>query len=341
MIVEVADIEAAHAYFFDQGLTDGLPVVPPTRRLVDAMLDASPRPADDVVGVVAGRAAAITVEQVAVSAVMAGSLPSYLPVILATWEAVFDPALNASATLGSSGGSAITAVVSGPYAREIGMSSEHELVGPGSRANATIGRAVRLGIRNALGYRSGALDASAFGTQARFTAHFAEREPPSGWAPLRVRLGYPEAATTVTVAMTDAPRQVSHNRSGDAANVLRALGTCMRDLSHVAAARPSAYFLVLGPEHTTVLENASWTPDTIAEHLSIATRTSVDELEAAGVPYTADRFSPDADGLLATAHPEDLFVITAGGAGAGWSHVVFGYAPTFVFRPVTKVVRTP
>lgn len=348
-LVTVADYPAAQEWFDANGFGDGLPVVPPTPDLVEAMIAAGGRPADLELGRVGGQADGLTVEQAAVCAVLAGCRPQYFPVVLATWDAVFEPAFNAGSVLGSSGGTALTAVVSGPYAAEIGMNSGHNVFGPGNRANATIGRAVRLGVMDVLGYRPGLMDGAAFGNQARFTAHFAEAPPPSPWRPLHQRLGYRAEATTVTLAVTDAPRQVTHILSGDANRVLAMFARAMQDPSHCGTGRGTAFFLVVGPEHSDILRAAGWTPETIAEHLAEATRFFPADLAAAGVPLGADglpveegrKMTLRADGTLPTATAEEIFVITAGGTGAGWSAVIFGYAPTQVFRPVTKEVLLP
>lgn len=346
-IVEVADYPAAQDYFFDNNLTDGLPVVPPTPDRVDAMLAAGGRAREHMLGTVEGRPNGLTVEQAAVSAVMAGALPAYFPVVLATWDAIFDPALNAMAVLGSSGGTAITAIVSGPFAAEIGMNSGHNVFGPGNRANATIGRSVRLGLMNGLGYRAGKLDGASFGTQARFGAHFAERPPLAPWLGLSVRQRFPARATTVTVAVTDAPRQIAHINSGDATNVAAMFGAAVRDATHCSAPRGGTWiFAVVGPEHEMILRDAGWSQEALAHEIARIARHTPDELRAAGVAMDRDgipigeagRVAPGADGKFPMTTADKVLVTTAGGAGAGWSHVIFGYAPSRVFSPVVREV---
>lgn len=347
--VPVDDYAAAQNLCFDRGLTDGLPVVPPTPDLVKTMLRQTDRAASIEIGAVGGRTHGISIEQAAVCAVMAGCLPEYFPVVLATWDAMFDPAFNAAAVLGSSGGTAITAVVSGPYAERIGMNAGHNLLGPGNRANATIGRAVRLGIRNALGYLPGGLDGSAFGSQARYTAHFAEATPPVPWRPLNVRLGHDESITTVTVAATDAPRQMTHIRSGSADNILRMLASAMRDPSHCAAGRESSYIVALGPEHAGILLQAGLSQLDICDMLAERSRISPEELSLGGVPLTPHRtiagdnrsgvLGPD--GRFASTSADRIILVTAGGTGAGWSHMIYGYAPAFVTSAITREVPVP
>lgn len=349
VFVDVENHDAGLDLCFGRGLTDGLPVILPTPERVAAMLSATARRPGDVLGVVAGRAEGISVEQASVCAVMAGCLPEYFPVVLATWEAIFEPAFNAGAVLGSSGSTAITAVVSGPYAAAIGMNAGHNLFGPGNRANATIGRAIRLGVRNALGYVTGGLDGSAFGNQARYTAHFAESTPPTGWLPLNQRLGYPPEATTVTVAVTDAPRQMTHIRSGSPENILRMLAAAMRDPTHCAAGRESTYIVAIGPEHAQILIDAGLTQGEICRSLAVRSRISPEELSRGGVPLNSDRgilgdhsaVPLGEDGCFPTTAPERIILVTAGGTGAGWSQIIYGYAPAYVTSAITKEIIAP
>ena len=127
------------------------------------------------------------------NAVMAGCKPEYFPVVVAALEAMFDPAFNLHTVLTSTGGAALCVVVSGPIAAEIGMNARHNALGQGNRANATIGRALRLIATNALGSRPGESDASSFGHPGKFTLCFAEDPPPAPWQPLSVGSGTPPA----------------------------------------------------------------------------------------------------------------------------------------------------
>src|SRR5690349_13131234 len=138
--------------FFERGWTDGLPIVPPTPDRVHQMLavlgDEDP---DLLIGYLAARGRGVTLEKAAINAVMAGCLPEYFPVVVAALEAMFDPEFNLNTVLTSTGGAALCTVVSGPIAQEIGMNARFGVFGPGNRANATIGRALRLVALNVLG----------------------------------------------------------------------------------------------------------------------------------------------------------------------------------------------
>ncbi len=328
----------------EQPWSDGLPVMPPTTERVDAMIEAGGRDGDAIVGEIPSRQRALTVWQAAACAVMAGCRPEYFPVVLATWDALFDPRFNLHSALTSSGGAAIAAVVSGPYAERIGMNGGTGVFGPGCRANATIGRAIRLGALSALEAVPGELDAGAFGHGGKYSFHFAERPPPQGWPTVREQLGFAADATTVTVMPADAPRQVMHRWSPTPHGMLRTLGAAMRDPTQNATGCGSTYIVALGPEHTTLLAEAGMTPASIREALSETSRLERSALAAAGIELdrAPNHYSAlDAEGRMLTARPEHILVVTAGGHGSGWSSVIPCYTTLVSCHPVTRAVHVP
>jgi hypothetical protein len=342
--VEVADATEANEYILNAGISDGLPIIVPTSDAVAATIEAGGRAPDSILGEVPQRQRSVTVLQAATCAVMAGAKPEYFPVILATWDAVLDPAYGASSSLSSTGGAGITAVVSGPYGQSIKMNSGAGLLGPGNRANATIGRAVRLAAIGALGAKIGVLDASSFSHGGKYSAHFLEDEPAEPWTPLRVREGFSLEDTTVTVVPTDGPKQIFHGSDASAEAVLRTFATCMRDASHVGAGRRNNFLIVMGPEHADVLRSAGVSQEQIVQFLAAESRVSVEELTRAGIgrpDQSNPDLPPDVDGLYVTAPPEKIRVVTAGGVGPGWSLVMPGWAGAALGAFVTKPVRIP
>jgi hypothetical protein len=334
--------------FFERGWTDGLPVVPPTPELVDAMLAAGGVEGDEVIGSVPERSRTVTAEKAAVNAVMAGCKPEYFPIVLAGLGAVLDPAFNANTVFTSTGGAAVCVIVSGPLAAEVGMNSRHNALGAGNRANATIGRTMRLVGMNVLGARhgDGGLDASSMGHPGKYTFCFAEEDPPEPWQPLRVELGYLLEDTTVTVLPTEGPRQVANHLNEDPEGVLRSFSTMAKTpATFVVGKGGSQGVCVMGPEHAGALQQAGWTKEQAREFLFRETRVTPDELIAGGIViekgYQHD-MTPGADGKLATFRdPEDIFIVTAGGAGAGWSAYIPNWAPSQHARATTRRVRLP
>jgi hypothetical protein len=330
--------------FFAKPWSDGLPTVPPTSELVEAMIAGGGRDGDALVGTIPGRKMSLHVWQAATCAVMAGCRPDYFPVVLATWDALLAPRFNLHGVLSSTGGASIAAIVSGPYADTIGMNSGAGAFGPGNRANSTIGRAIRLGSLTAFHAIPGGLDASSYGHGGKYSFHFAETPPPAPWRSIREQLGYPAHATTVTVMSTEAPRQIMHRWNPSADDMLRTVASPMKEPSQNSTGSEAAYIVVLGPEHADVLIAAGLTQSQVRQKLSVMSAVSTAELAAAGIRFddSGTRYGkPDSQGRIMTARPEHILVMTAGGAGAGWSMVIPPLTWIKSFLPSTRAVNVP
>lgn len=330
-------------HFFDAGWTDGLPIVPPTLDRVAAMLEGIEP--GEVLGGVAQRGVQVTAEQAAIAAVMAGCRPGYFPIVLAAVTGMLDPAFNVHAVVTSTGGAAICAVVSGPLAAEVGMNARHNVLGPGNRANATIGRTLRLLAINVLGARPGGMDGSSFGHAGKYTFCFAEDPPPAPWEPLRVALHGALDDTTVTLLPAEAPRQVANHLNGDPEGLLRTVAAALANPSHFSVGKGFQALVVLGPEHAAAIAGGGWSRRDVREFLYEASRVTPAQLEAAGVLLEVGAqhdMTPGPDGRLpAVASPDDVLLVTAGGAGPGWSAVIPSWAPKMHARSVTRRVRRP
>ena len=193
---------------YELGWTDGLPVVPPTLERVHEFMDIAARSADEVLGSIPERRREVTVAKIAANAVMAGCLPEYFPVVLAATEAMLDPEFNLIAPSSSQGGAAVLVIVNGPIVGELGMNSGANLFGPGNRANATIGRAIRLILMNACASIPGLFDRTVIGHPGKYTYCIAENETDSDWLPLHVERGFSPDQSAVTVFASWEPRQV-------------------------------------------------------------------------------------------------------------------------------------
>ena len=190
-------LDAIEAYF-ERGWTDGLPVVPPVRSRVDRMLEAVDRPPSDELGEVPPRMGVATVEAVAINAVMAGCRPDYFPVVLAAVEAALEPAFNLNGVQATTNPCAPLVIVSGPAVTDLGFNSGFNCFGQGNRANATVGRALRLVMMNLGGGHPGTGDKSTLGQPAKYTFCVGE-SPDSPWEPLHVERGLSPAESGVTV----------------------------------------------------------------------------------------------------------------------------------------------
>lgn len=341
-LLEVEDSEVQEL-FFERGWTDGLPIVSPTPDRVGRMLDASGLEADEMLGGVPQRAKTVSAEQAAICAVMAGCRPDYFPIVVTAIEAMLDPVFNAHCPLTSTGSAAICTVVSGPMAEAVGMNSGHNALGPGNRANATIGRSLRLLGITALDARPGLMDASSIGTPAKYTLCFAEDAPPAPWTSLRESLGFEAGDTTVTLMATEGPRQIANHLNGDGDAVLDTFAAMLRNPASFMVGKGGQAIAVVGPEHMIAFAEAGITREEAAAAITARSRIDPAAIEAAGVMIehgSQHDMTPGADGLLPTlAGPEDLLLVTAGGGGSGWSAMLPSFAPKIHTRTVTRRVR--
>ncbi len=339
------DLDDVQETFFDRGWTDGLPVLPPTAERVQAALDYAGVKADDVVGVVPERSREVSAEKAAINAVMAGCKPEYFPVVLAALGAMFDPDFGCHTVVTSTGGAGLCVVVSGPMVQELGFNSSRNALGPGHRANATVGRAVRLVAMNVLGARSDSLDGSSIGHPGKYTFLVAEEPPPVGWDPLRVELGYDEADTTVTMFPSEGPHQIANHINGDPESILNSFVAAMTNPATFGVGKRHQVLFVVGNEHRQALAEAGWSRAQVREYLAEHSRVTQEHLTSAGIgmEYTAQNdMTPEADGKLPTVEtPDDVFLVTAGSAGAGWSAYIPNWAPVVHSRAATRKVMAP
>src|SRR2546426_10722390 len=252
----VQDVADAIEFCFQQGWTDGLPVVPPTPDRVSAMLDAARLEAQQQVAFITNRAVSITAEKVAINAVMAGCKPEYMPVVLAAVEGIADPVWSYHGPGTSTGGAGVLMIVNGPIARALEISAGDNLFGPGWRSNLTIGRAVRLVMRNVCGSRPGLLDRGTLGHPGKLSYVIAENEAESPWTPLHVERGFRAEQSAVTVIASDAPNQFYNQLSSTAEGVLTTLADNMRLSGQVMG--QSTYVVGLAGVPMRTIANDGW-----------------------------------------------------------------------------------
>jgi len=190
---------AVQDYLWEQGWTDGLPVVAPTEPLVREMLSGYGGQPSDSLGRIQPGNSNVTLEKLAVNAVMAGCLPEHFPVVVAALKAALRDEFNLAGNV-TTGGAAQVLIVNGPIAKELEINGDAACFGPGYRANAVIGRALRLAVRNLGGLIPGDMDKATLSTPYRYSFCFSENEDQSPWEPRHVELGYKPEASTVTIA---------------------------------------------------------------------------------------------------------------------------------------------
>jgi hypothetical protein len=303
-------IERCH----DEGWTDGLPVVPPDEQLVRAVLDVVRWDPDEVVLFEPVPGVSVYAGAIAVNAVMAGCRPEYLPVVRAAVRAMAHDDFRVHIASSSTGGAAPVVVINGPIRHEIDLNCGVNVFGSGRRANAAIGRAVRLVLWNCLGARSGELDLATMGWFGKYSACFGEREEISPWPPLHVRRGFADEVSTVTVLACESAHAILTASGVGADAVLYTAGDVLASLGSHSDGQG---YLVIGPEHARILSRAGWTVPALQAHLFHASRRSIAELKRGGRLEGAIVAGDEVATRPRGRTPDDLLVLVAGGdAGA-------------------------
>ncbi len=323
--IEIAPQDDEFEFMFDQGFTDGLPVVPPTPERVIRMLSGTRRDPQQVVALVPPNMGEATVEKIAINAVLAGCRPDYLPVVIAALEAVCTDAFNIHGVMATTMGASPVLVVNGPIRARIGMNMKIGALGQGNRANAAIGRAVRLVIRNIGGAKPGGTERSTMGNPMKFTMCFAEWEERSNWTPLHVERGFAPTDSVVTAyAMSSGPSLIVDQTSRTAAQVAGSIGLGMEAIHHPRAHMMSDALLVVCPEHVDTLQTGGYTKADLRRRIQEVTSRPLRELvsnEVSGVGMSADKaksLSADAlDRRLPKFASEDMIHIVVAGSDAG------------------------
>lgn len=338
--VELAELEDEIEAIYDRGWSDGLPLVPPTETRVLAMLAGTRRDPQDVVAVVPPNLAECTVEKVAINAVMAGCRPEYLPVVLAAVEAVCTDEFNIHGVLATTMGVGPVLVVNGPVRHRIGMNTGVNVLGHGNRANATIGRAVQLVVRNVGGGAPGGIDRATLGNPGKLGLCFAEDEEGSPWTSLAVERGVEPGRSAVTAFCGEAPRTIVDQKSRSADSLVRSLAEALLATVSPRVALGMDAMLVLSPEHMSRFRDAGWSKDrfraALDEHLMIDADTIV-----AGAGGIAEGIDPAFAGRRLPKFAADggLLLVHAGGPAGLFSAVLGGWLRgTAGSIPVTREI---
>ncbi|MDA0364393.1 MAG: redoxin domain-containing protein [Chloroflexi bacterium] len=294
--IEIAPDDDVAEFFYDQGLTDGLPVVPPTPERVLRMLGGTRRDSQEVVAVVPPNLAPATVEKIAINAVLAGCRPEYLPVVIAAVEAMCTDEFNIHGVSATTMGATPLIIVNGPIRHRIGMNMRLGALGAGNRANASIGRAVRLVLRNVGGGKPGGTERSTLGNSMKYTACFAEWEERSPWEPLHVERGFAPEDSVVTLFAATGQNLLVDQTSRTAKQLGGSFGLKLEAVYHPKGHPGGDVFVAVCPEHIDTLWRDGYTKEQLRERIQEITARPIRELLAdddsgAGIP--AGRFSGD------------------------------------------------
>lgn len=319
---ELADALDANELYQQKGWTDGFPIVPPTEERVRECLDVAGLTARDIIGVESVRQRPITAEKVAINAVMAGCLPSYLPVVVAVLRAMCDEDFNLHGSTASTGGSAQFIVVNGPIRIAIGMNATHGVLGNGNRANATIGRAVRLVLINILGCVPGELDRSTLGHPGKFTFCLAEDEEESPWSGVAQERGVSAGTSGVTVMASESPRQIMNEWTKDPEEIIETFAAEIRHNMLTYSIWPGNYAIVIPKQLRELLVAAGWQKSDIREYVFRSARVLRRDWARVGKKNIVERGKGPEQEFIALRSPDDLLVVAAGGPAGGFGAVI-------------------
>src|SRR5438128_7064387 len=333
----VADPGEAIEVCFAKGWSDGLPVVPATPDRVEAMLLAAGLDPAHQVAHIADRAVSVTAEKVAINAVMAGCRPEYMPVVVGAIEAIGDARWSYHGPGTSTAGAGVLIVVNGPIAHALDINAGDNLFGPGWRANLTIGRAVRLVMRNVCGSRPGTLDRGTLGHPGKLSYVIAENEAESPWTPLHVERGFRPEQSTVTVMAAEAPHQFYNQLSNTAEGVLTTLADNMLVSGNVMC--QTLYVIVLAAEHMRTVAASGWGKKEIRDFVWKHTQNSLAHLKRTQRMSGAIQDGDETKLRPLVESPDNILVVPAGGRAGAFSCYIPGWGSRRSSQAVTKEVK--
>jgi hypothetical protein len=324
--VELGTSEDEMEAMYARGWSDGLPLVPPTPERVARMLRGTTRAPDEIVTVVPPDLVECTVEKVAINAVMAGCMPEYLPVVLAAVEAACTDQFNMHGLLATTWFAGPVVIVNGPMARAIGMNSGVNALGQGNRANATIGRALQLVVRNVGGGRPGEVDRATLGQPGKYTFCFAEDETGSPWEPLHVERGLRAEQSAVTLFAGEGVRGIVDQLSREPESLARSFAACLRTVAHPKNVIVWDAVLVVSPEHGRVFKEAGWTKARLREELNGLLQLRGEEIIRGAGGIAEGMPEGFRDITLPKFRDGGLLIVHAGGGAGLFSGIIGGWA---------------
>jgi len=311
---------------FDRGWSDGLPVTPPTEARVLRMLAGTRRAATEVVGSIPPSMAPCSIEKIAVNAVMAGCRPEYLPVVITAIEAALEPEFGLHGVLCTTDFVGPMVIVNGPVAKRIGMNCGVNVLGQGNRANATIGRALQLVVRNVGGGRPGEIDRSTIGQPGKYGISYCEDEDDADWQSLAESRGIAAGKSAVTVFAAAGVQAVWDERARTATQLCASIALAASAIGHPKRYGVFDANIVISPDHYRIFAESNWNRERIASEIEAATARPADQL-LRGVDGNAEGMLPQqVSGNVTKFRPGGLILTRAGGPAGLISAIISGWA---------------
>lgn len=323
--IELAESEDIMEGCFERGWSDGLPVVPPTLLRVTRMLSGTDLSADEIIGSVPPDNKPCTVEKIAINAVMAGCKPDHLQVVIAALKAALQDEFCMHGLLCTTYFSAPVMIVNGPITQQIGMNSGVNALGQGNRANATIGRALQLIIRNVGGGMPGGIDRATLGTPGKYTFCFSEDESDTEWPSLAMDRGYNREDSVINLFAGSGVQPFVDQLSRQPESLVKNLGNSLRSVANTRSFGMADAMIVISPEHRRVLRQDNWTKADLKKALYDELITPGADIIrgkdgiAEGMP---EKFK---DMLLNKFRDDGLHIVGAGGKAGMFSAIISGW----------------
>ena len=323
--IELAESEDIMEACFERGWSDGLPLVPPTPLRVTRMLSSTDRSADEIVGSVPPDNRPCTIEKIAINAVMAGCKPDYLQVVIAALRAALKDEFCMHGLLCTTYFSTPVMIVNGPITKQIGMNSGVNALGQGNRANATIGRALQLIVRNVGGGIPGGIDRATLGNPGKYTFCFCEDESDAEWPSLSMDRGYTREDSVVNLFAGSGVQPFVDQQSRHPESLVKNLANSLRSVANTRSFGMADAIIVISPEHRRVLRESDWTKPNLKQALYDELKTPGADIIrgkdgiAEGMP---EKFK---DIILNKFRDDGLHIVGAGGKAGMFSAIISGW----------------
>jgi len=323
--IELAEAEDIMEACYDRGWSDGLPVVPPTPLRVMRMIQGCERGPDEIIGKVPPDNVPCSIEKIAINAVMAGCKPEYFPVVIASVEAALQDRFCMHGLLCTTYFSSPVMVVSGPICKQIGMNSGINALGQGNRANATIGRALQLLIRNVGGGVPGGIDRAAMGNPGKYSYCFAEDESDENWKSLAMDRGFERKDSVVSLFAGDGLQPILDQQSRTPQSLAKSMAMSLRSVAHTKLFGLADAILVVCSEHRRVLREGGWDKDDLRKALYEELMTPGAEIIRGANDIAEGMPEKLKDKILNKFREDGLHIVTTGGTAGMFSAIISGW----------------
>ena len=326
-------VEEVNKLFIEKGWTDGLPIIPPTEEAVEKMLAGTKRDPTDMIATIPPTWGEAMIVKIGINAVMAGCLPEYMPIIITAIEAMCDERFRLAEIQPTTHPVAPLIIINGPIAKKLDINSKSGVFGPCWRANATIGRAIRLILLNIGGAFPGILDLSTQGQPSKYTYCIAENEEDSPWEPLHVEKGFSTSTSTVTVAAVENPHNINEHVAIDGVEMLTSIcNSVMSTGSNNVLFQEGTPIIALCPEHAATLASGGFSKNDIKAYIFENCRIPLKQFHQRAIERYYSAWDKNSTIPIA-ARKEDIMIIVTGGTG---KHSA--YLPAFLSPSITKSI---